>query len=1077
MKTQQKKLDKSVIHSGFYALAVLSLIALAPYTIYAQWNDNTYVNELISTLPVADMQSAPTSDGKTWVAFYDENGSNYDMRAQLIDANGFKLLGPDGMLVSNEPSGTSTYVFNVCVDASNNLIIAYQDLRSGPPEAVLFKISEAGTQLWGSTGVILGAGLSPYPAVLSTGEVVAAWIGNTTLEIQKVTTSGTLAWSSPITVMVGSSNTTRGQLIANTSGKFTMVYQKLGAGISSTLYSQMFDNSGNALYAALQICNQTTAPYTYYSIAGEADTTYFGYFSSTGNRFNSFLQRINPNGSTPWGMNGSNFNTSTGTTDNYQNQTSISLTPGSSYIWSVCTFSDPNQTVYGVYIQKFTKASGGRQFTDAGKVVYPIGSTDYQQCGNLALIYDTPMFMSYDANYKIYATRLDANGNFLWPVNTVELSSTTSTIGKMRYGFTPDGPNRCAGTWTEQRSSNYLGYAQGISIGGLIGIDVATQGNVPAIITTSGGTLQMVDTVFPSTANQLATWSIVQGTGQASISAGGLVTAMSNGTVYAKSTAVQDITVKDSLMITITGQTPLPPSVTTLAATAITGSTATLNGSVIANNAPTSVSFNWGLTTSYGNTIAGTPASVNTNAPTPVYANISGLLSTTTYHFRCVGVNSAGTTYGSDMSFTTCQSTPGTPGAITGLSTVCQNQSGVTYSISPVPNATSYDWTVPSGASITAGAGTTNITVSFSSNAFSGNVTVAGVNSCATGPSATKAVTVNTAPSPTISGSTNPCEGSTDYAYSTETSMNNYAWSVSSGGSIISGAGTYSIQVQWNVAGSQTVNVNYSNSNGCQAQNPTVYFVTVNATPGAADTITGLSTVCAGAQGIVYSVAPISDAVSYQWNLPTGATIASGANTNSITVDFDATAISGIITVQGTNSCGNGTISPNFALTVNPIPAAPVITNSGDTLASSATTGNQWYFAGNMIIGATAQNYIATQNGYYWDVVKINGCSSAESNHLQIFITGIASNKYPSVNVFPIPNDGRFNIILSSGSNESFNIRINNSLGVQIFEEKNIKVIGSLKKTIDLRPISNGVYTVIFENSLNQVVKKIVVSK
>jgi hypothetical protein len=108
-------------------------------------------------------------------------------------------------------------------------------------------------------------------------------------------------------------------------------------------------------------------------------------------------------------------------------------------------FSDPNQTQYGVYVQKFLKTAGARQFTDQAKVVYAISSSSYQLCGNLALVNNTPMFSTYDANYKIYATRLDANGNFLWPVNTVEISSTTSTLGKMRYGFTPDGPNRCAG--------------------------------------------------------------------------------------------------------------------------------------------------------------------------------------------------------------------------------------------------------------------------------------------------------------------------------------------------------------------------------------------------------------------------------------------------------------------------------------------------------------------------------------------------------------------------------------------------------------------------------------------------------
>ena len=71
----------------------------------AQWNTNTSVNMLISGLPTADLQSVPTSDGKTWIAYYHENSGNYDMRAQLIDADGYKLLGADGVLVSNLASG------------------------------------------------------------------------------------------------------------------------------------------------------------------------------------------------------------------------------------------------------------------------------------------------------------------------------------------------------------------------------------------------------------------------------------------------------------------------------------------------------------------------------------------------------------------------------------------------------------------------------------------------------------------------------------------------------------------------------------------------------------------------------------------------------------------------------------------------------------------------------------------------------------------------------------------------------------------------------------------------------------
>jgi hypothetical protein len=546
-----KNVTKSIL-----LLTLTVLLTIPSLRLMAQWSMNPAQNLEISGLPLADMQVAPTSDGKIWIAFYHANNNNYDMRAQLLDEAGNKLLGPDGLLVSDQPSGTATYVFNACADNENNLIISMQDERSGNLQAVLYKISQAGTHLWSPNGVILGLGLAPNSCALPNGEVISCWneSNSNTLKLQKITNGGTLAWATPITVKVGSSTTTRGQIVANLDNKFTMVYQKNAGGISTVLYAQQFSNSGTALFAPLQIGNQTTAGYRYYSIVADADTTYYGYYSSTGFRFNSFLQRINPDGTIPYGMNGTNFNTSLGGSDNYQMETSINLQPGSPYVWAVCSFTDPNQSLYGVYIQKYLKSTGARQFTDQGKVVYPISANRDTQAGDLYVIEDNPLFMSYDNDYRIYATRLDADGNFVWPGDRVVISSTTSTSGKGRFGFSHVGPDLVAAVWTEDRGSGELGYTQAVSIGGLFGIDVATLGGVPATITESAGTLQMVANVFPHAASQEVTWSIVPGTGSADISATGLVTASYNGTVWAKAVSVQDTTVMDSLLVTISGQ-------------------------------------------------------------------------------------------------------------------------------------------------------------------------------------------------------------------------------------------------------------------------------------------------------------------------------------------------------------------------------------------------------------------------------------------------------------------------------------------------------------------------------------------
>ena len=139
----------------------------------------------------------------------------------------------------------------------------------------------------------------------------------------------------------------------------------------------------------------------------------------------------------------------------------------------------------------------------------------------------------------------------------------------------------------------------------------------------------------------------------ASISATGLVTAVSNGTAYAKAKAVQDPTVVDSLMITMSGQSALPPAVITLAATAITSSGATLNGTVNANTSSTNVSFDWGLTSFYTNTVDATPSIVTGTTVTPVLANLTGLTSNTTYHYRVKGTNAAGSATGEDFTFKT----------------------------------------------------------------------------------------------------------------------------------------------------------------------------------------------------------------------------------------------------------------------------------------------------------------------------------------------------------------------------------------------------------------------------------------
>ena len=111
-------------------------------------------------------------------------------------------------------------------------------------------------------------------------------------------------------------------------------------------------------------------------------------------------------------------------------------------------------------------------------------------------------------------------------------------------------------------------------------VAVATQGGTPATITTNAGTLQMEVTVLPATAPQTVTWSIVPGTGTATISAAGLVTAQTNGTVWAKAVSTADASKKDSLQITISNQ-PFPVSSVSVATQGGAPATITTNAGTL----------------------------------------------------------------------------------------------------------------------------------------------------------------------------------------------------------------------------------------------------------------------------------------------------------------------------------------------------------------------------------------------------------------------------------------------------------------------------------------------------------------
>lgn len=124
---------------------------------------------------------------------------------------------------------------------------------------------------------------------------------------------------------------------------------------------------------------------------------------------------------------------------------------------------------------------------------------------------------------------------------------------------------------------------------------------------------------------------------------------------------------------------PPPATGTSNAATSITTTTATLNGTVKATYADASISFEYGPTVAYGTNVAATPATVVVGSGNiAASAAISGLIPGQTYHYRVKTTGIAGIGYGNDAVFTTQQLTQ----AISGFSPPANATYGNTITLS-----------------------------------------------------------------------------------------------------------------------------------------------------------------------------------------------------------------------------------------------------------------------------------------------------------------------------------------------------------------------------------------------------------
>lgn len=449
----------------------LTLLAGILYSCFAtaQWTEDYNANTLVADAPTGDIQSIGTNDGKTYVIFWDES-TGYELRVQLLDADGNQIFGTNGILANDvADNGTWTATRAQAVDAVGNLYIGFTSTNDG--NGYVNKISPTGEQLFGPGGINLGSAWNLNLAPTSDGGVVVGWEDGGNGHLMKFDSTGEESWDTAIAIASPNPSnpfTGMGELVALPDGSTIALFPAKATSwtVNAIMWGQRFDANGNALWSdPIQISTQTIMSNRRYSVIRDGDITYLGYYGSTATRFDSFLQRINPDGTLPWGEDGSDFSTD----DNFlEMTTSIAMEDGSPHIWATANICTLNQSQYGESVQKFDKETGEPLLGTFGKTVFPVSTDSWISVGSLQMTNNQPLFLFSNGisngvnSIQLGVVLLDDDGEFVW--DETYLMIATSSGNKGRFAFTKNVGGQSVAVWAESREGTSKAFAQNILV-------------------------------------------------------------------------------------------------------------------------------------------------------------------------------------------------------------------------------------------------------------------------------------------------------------------------------------------------------------------------------------------------------------------------------------------------------------------------------------------------------------------------------------------------------------------------------------------------------------------------------------
>ena len=453
----------------------------------AQWTADTMLNTTVrdsNGTSEATPLSVTTNNGSTYISWFESYNGNYQLRMQLLDANGNKQWADEGLIVSDYPQSSALYRYDLQSDHDGNAIVAFQDIRTGGNlNIVAYLISASGNFLWGASGISLSdsvstQGLGPVIGVTASNNIVISWNASAGslqwVACQKISQAGNLLWGSSTLRVIDSSNVkkyTRPSFVASGTDDFLMLFvQQTGSfPYTNTMFVQRYDASGDGVWpASIEFSTKTISFFFFPEPVSDLNGgLYLGF--NTSNPVNAslndvYVQHIDADGNL-WSATG---------TEAAVSSTTHKTTPALKYlasryeVWVLLKVQDSGQGMSGVSVQKFDTL-GSVLLNANGVTVLPVSSdynapADFENVTNGIIIVFTKNSGFTDQFLK--AIKIDYNASSVWASGEVAVSSVNSSKLRVKAGSYYN--NQIVVVWEDQRIDQGV-YVQNIYDDGTIG--------------------------------------------------------------------------------------------------------------------------------------------------------------------------------------------------------------------------------------------------------------------------------------------------------------------------------------------------------------------------------------------------------------------------------------------------------------------------------------------------------------------------------------------------------------------------------------------------------------------------------